>query len=60
MKNINSFNSEQNLEVDNKIYKYFDLKIAADKFNINLYLGNKKEDQTTNEFKEYVNLRDNE
>ena len=26
-----------------------------DKFNINLYLGNKKEDQTTNEFKEYVN-----
>ena len=26
-----------------------------DKFNINLYLGNKKEDQTTNEFRSYVN-----
>ena len=30
-----------------------------DKFNINLYLGNKKEDQTTNEFKEYVNKATN-
>ncbi len=36
MKNINSFNSEQILEVDNKIYKYFDLKTASDQFNVNL------------------------
>ena len=36
MKNINSFNSEQNLEVNNKIYKYFDLQAVASQFNINL------------------------
>ena len=36
MKNINSFNSEQNLEVDNRIYKYFDLKKVAKDHNINL------------------------
>ena len=36
MKNINSFNSEQILKVDNEKYKYFDLKIAADQFNVNL------------------------
>ena len=36
MKNINSFNSEQNLNINNSIYKYFNLKIVADKFKINL------------------------
>ena len=36
MKNINSFNSEKNLEINNSIYKYFNLKIVADKFKINL------------------------
>ena len=36
MKNLNSFNSEQNLEVNNDFYKYFDLKIVADQFNVNL------------------------
>tara|TARA_B100001115_G_scaffold182773_1_gene179850 strand:- start:387 stop:3026 length:2640 start_codon:yes stop_codon:yes gene_type:complete len=36
MKNINSFNSEQNLEVNNKIYKYFDLQAVASQFNIDL------------------------
>ena len=36
MKNINSFSSEQNLEVDNKIYKYFDLKKVAEDHNVNL------------------------
>ena len=36
MKNINSFNSEQNLEINNSIYKYYNLKIVTDKFKINL------------------------
>ena len=36
MKNRNSFDSEQNLEINNSIYKYFNLKIVADKFKINL------------------------
>ena len=36
MKNINSFNSEQNLEVNSKIYKYFDLQAVASQFNIDL------------------------
>ncbi len=36
MNNINSFKSEQILEVDGKIYKYFDLKVVADQFNVNL------------------------
>ncbi len=36
MKNINSFNSEQILEVDNQIYKYFDIYKVADQFNISL------------------------
>ena len=36
MKNLNSFNSKQNLEINNKIYKYFDLKKVADQFKINL------------------------
>ncbi len=36
MNNINSFNSEQNLEINNKFYKYFDLKKVADQFEINL------------------------
>ncbi len=36
MKNLNSFNSQQNLEINNKVYKYFDLKKVSDQFNINL------------------------
>ena len=36
MKNKNSFNSEQILQVNNQIYKYFDLKIVAKKLNIDL------------------------
>ena len=36
MKNINSFNSEQNIEISNSIYKYYNLKIVTDKFKINL------------------------
>ncbi len=36
MKNLNSFNSEQNLLVDDQIYKYFDLKTVSDQFNVNL------------------------
>ncbi len=36
MKNINSFNAEQNLNINGSIYKYFNLKTVADKFNIDL------------------------
>ncbi len=36
MKNENSFNSERDLQVDDKIYKYFDLKKVANDLNINL------------------------
>ena len=36
MKNLNSFNSEQKLVIDNKIYKYFDLKKVSKIFNIDL------------------------
>jgi len=36
MKILNSFNSEQNLEVDDQNYKYFDLKCVADQFNLDL------------------------
>ena len=36
MKNINSFNSEQNLQINDQNYKYFDLKKVADQFKINL------------------------
>ena len=36
MKNLNSFNSEQNLVIDNQNYKYFDLKIVSDKFGLDL------------------------
>ena len=36
MKNINSFNSEQNLTIDNQSYKYFDLKLVASQFNVEL------------------------
>ena len=36
MKTLNSFNSVQNLTINNKLYKYFDLKTVADKFNLNL------------------------
>ena len=36
MKNVNSFNSELNLEINNKIYKYFDLQTVASQFNIDL------------------------
>ena len=36
MKNINSFNSEANLEINKHFYKYFDLKTVADQFNVNL------------------------
>ena len=36
MKSINSFKSEQNLEVNNLFYKYFDLKSVANQFNVDL------------------------
>ncbi len=36
MRNINSLNSEQKLQVDDKKYNFFDLKIVADKFNNDL------------------------
>ena len=36
MKNKNSFKSKQNLEVDNKNYKFFDIKTVADQFSINI------------------------
>ena len=36
MKILNSFNSEQNLKINNMNYKYFDLNIVADLFNIDL------------------------
>ena len=36
MKNINSFNSEQIIQVNSKIYKYFDLNKVAGEFNLNL------------------------
>ena len=36
MKNINSFNSEQIIEINNQKFKYFDLNKVADHFNINL------------------------
>ncbi len=36
MKNLDSFNSEQNLVIDNQNYKYFDLKIVSDMFGLDL------------------------
>ncbi len=36
MKNLNSFNSQQKLQVNGQIYKYFDLKIVSEVFDINL------------------------
>ncbi len=36
MKNINSFNSEQNLKVNDKNYKYFDLKSVASQFKVDI------------------------
>ncbi len=36
MKNKNSFNSEQNLVINDQIYKFFDLSLVANKYNINL------------------------
>ena len=36
MKNVNSFNSEQNLVVDDVNYKYFDLKTVTDLFNLDI------------------------
>ena len=36
MKNLNSFDSEENLEINKRIYKYFDLKTVANQFNVNL------------------------
>ena len=36
MNSKNSFNSEQILDIDNKIYKYFDLNKAAQQYNLNL------------------------
>ncbi len=38
MRNINSFGSEQNLDLEGQHYKYFDLNIVANKFNIDLSL----------------------
>ena len=36
MKNINSFNSEEIIEINNQKFKYFDLNKAAKSFDINL------------------------
>jgi len=36
MKNLDSFNSEQKLNISKSVYNYFDLNIVADKFKINL------------------------
>ena len=36
MKNINSYNCEQNLVIDDVNYKFFDLKIAAKAYNLDL------------------------
>ena len=36
MNSKNSFNSEQILAIDNKIYKYFDLNKVAQQYNLNL------------------------
>ena len=36
MKNINSFNAEQNLTIDGQNYKYFDLKTVANAFKFDL------------------------
>ena len=36
MKNINSFNSEQVIEINNEKFKFFDLNKVADHFDINL------------------------
>ncbi len=36
MKNINSFNSEHNIRVNNKDYRYFNIKSVAKLFNVNL------------------------
>ena len=36
MKNINSFNSEHLIEINNKKFKYFDLSKVAKQFDINL------------------------
>ncbi len=37
MKNINSFKSEQKLQINKQFYTYFDLKAVADQFNVNLF-----------------------
>ena len=36
MKNINSFNSEDIIEINNQKFKYFDLNKAAKHFDIDL------------------------
>ncbi len=36
MKNINSFNSVQNLKINNQIYKYFDINLVSKQFNLDL------------------------
>ena len=36
MKNINSFNSEDIIEINNQKFKYFDLNKAAEYFDIDL------------------------
>ena len=36
MKNINSFNSEHLIQINNENFKYFDLNKAANYFGINL------------------------
>ena len=36
MKNINSFNSEQFIKINNQNYKYFDLNEVSKRFDINL------------------------
>ena len=36
MKNINSFNSEDIIEINNQKYKYFDLNKAVEHFDIDL------------------------
>ena len=37
MKNINSFNSEHLIEINNQNFKYFDLNKVAKHFDIDLY-----------------------
>ena len=37
MKNVNSFNSEHLIKINNKNFRYFDLNEVAKQFDIDLY-----------------------